>query len=73
MVCRLNDLQCCECILQVMLDIIVVYGIYVVMYCKIVICVNVLLGLLIYYFSGIEVLIEEVFSLFIVEMLVQYQ
>lgn len=48
-----------------MLEVVKFYGIYVVMYCKIVIFVGVLLGLMIYYFLGIDELLLEVFSSFI--------
>ncbi len=70
---RPNDPQRRERILQATLDTIAAHGIHAVTHRKIATCANVPLGSLTYYFSGIEALIEEAFSLFTAEMSAQYQ
>ncbi len=59
--------------LEATLDTIAAHGIHAVTHRKIATCANVPLGSLTYYFSGIEALIEEAFSLFTAEMSAQYQ
>jgi DNA-binding transcriptional regulator YbjK len=70
---RPNDPQRRERILQATLDTIAAHGVHAVTHRKIATCANVPLGSLTYYFSGIEALIEEAFSLFTAEMSAQYQ
>lgn len=70
---RPNDPQRRERILQATLDTIAAHGVQAVTHRKIALCANVPLGSLTYYFSGIEALVEEAFSLFTAEMSAQYQ
>ncbi len=70
---RPNDPQRRERILQATLDTIAAHGVHAVTHRKIATCANVPLGSLTYYFSGIEALIEEAFSLFTAEMSAHYQ
>lgn len=70
---RPNDPQRRERILQATLDTIAIHGIHAVTHRKIATCAGVPLGSLTYYFSGIEALVEEAFSLFTGQMSAQYQ
>lgn len=70
---RPNDPQRRERILQATLDTIAIHGIHAVTHRKIATCAGVPLGSLTYYFSGIEALVEEVFSMFTGQMSAQYQ
>lgn len=59
--------------MQATLDTIAIHGIHAVTHRKIATCAGVPLGSLTYYFSGIEALVEEAFSLFTGQMSAQYQ
>ncbi|SNY76673.1 TetR/AcrR family transcriptional regulator [Enterobacter sp. CC120223-11] len=70
---RPNDPQRRERILQATLDTIAQHGIQAVTHRKIASCADVPLGSMTYYFSGIDALLEEAFSGFTDDMLVQYK
>ncbi|MEW5559963.1 TetR family transcriptional regulator [Enterobacter asburiae] len=70
---RPNDPQRRERILQATLDTIAHHGIQAVTHRKIASCADVPLGSMTYYFSGIDALLEEAFSGFTDDMLVQYK
>nr|WP_159464657.1 TetR family transcriptional regulator [Scandinavium goeteborgense] len=70
---RPNDPQRRERILQATLDTIARHGIQAVTHRKIATCADVPLGSMTYYFSGIDALLEEAFSGFTDQMLVQYK
>ncbi|MFE4109030.1 TetR/AcrR family transcriptional regulator [Kosakonia sp. YIM B13611] len=69
---RPNDPQRRDRILQATLDTIAAHGIQAVTHRKIASCADVPLGSMTYYFSGIEALLEEAFSLFTRQMSAQY-
>ncbi|MRS13790.1 TetR family transcriptional regulator [Enterobacteriaceae bacterium RIT691] len=70
---RPNDPQRRERILQATLETISRHGIQAVTHRKIATCADVPLGSMTYYFSGIDALLEEAFTGFTDEMLVQYR
>ncbi|MBB1199977.1 TetR family transcriptional regulator [Enterobacteriaceae bacterium 89] len=70
---RPNDPLRRERILQATLDTISQHGIQAVTHRKIATCADVPLGSMTYYFSGIDALLEEAFTGFTGEMIVQYQ
>ena len=70
---RPNDPQRRERILQATLETISQHGIQAVTHRKIATCADVPLGSMTYYFNGIDALLEEAFTGFTQEMLVQYQ
>ncbi|WP_039056414.1 TetR family transcriptional regulator [Enterobacter sp. Bisph1] len=69
---RPNDPQRRERILHATLDTIAAHGIQAVTHRKIASCADVPLGSLTYYFSGIDALLAEAFSLFTCQMSTQY-
>ncbi len=69
---RPNDPQRRDRILQATLDTIVEHGIQAVTHRKIASCADVPLGSMTYYFSGLDALLEEAFSLFTCQMSEQY-
>lgn len=70
---RANDPQRREKIVAATLEAVKVHGIHAVTHRKIAAMAGVPLGSLTYYFSGIEELLTEAFTLFTQTMSVQYQ